>query len=325
MLSDVPVDAISSASVRAGPPGSPHALTLDESRARAHLADLQTLQKAGRLFVVGCPKSGTTWLQRLLNEHPAIVVRGEGSFAWSLGPVLERAIGAFNRSQRQAGKGGAGLIDAEETALQVLMALETRLAPYVRSDGRAPEDLAWVGDKTPQHAVGMRWLDALFPGCRFLHILRDPRDAMVSAWFHWGRGSGKCFEAFGRHFLTQVWPAHVGGVRRDAATIGPERVIETRYEALLDDPQGEAARLFDALGVAADEATTARCVDRTRFERLTGGREAGEEAPGAFLRKGVVGDWQSHVSPATARAWTRPIAHLMRSFGYDPGEVAEAS
>src|SRR5215210_5260554 len=31
-------------------------------------------------FVVGRPKSGTTWLQRMLNQHPEVICRGEGWF-----------------------------------------------------------------------------------------------------------------------------------------------------------------------------------------------------------------------------------------------------
>ena len=31
-------------------------------------------------FVLGAPKSGTTWLQYLLNAHPNISCRGEGLF-----------------------------------------------------------------------------------------------------------------------------------------------------------------------------------------------------------------------------------------------------
>ena len=49
-----------------------------------------------KLFVVGCAKSGTTWLMKLLHAHPQIVCRGEGSFFWQFAPRLLDAFRRFN-------------------------------------------------------------------------------------------------------------------------------------------------------------------------------------------------------------------------------------
>ena len=41
------------------------------------------------LFIVGAPRSGTTWVQRLLLSHPAIRGGQESNFFCAFGPVLQ--------------------------------------------------------------------------------------------------------------------------------------------------------------------------------------------------------------------------------------------
>jgi len=48
-------------------------------------------------FVGGAPKSGTTWLQVLLDCHPQISCSGEGHFVGHLLPRLKSALESHNR------------------------------------------------------------------------------------------------------------------------------------------------------------------------------------------------------------------------------------
>src|SRR5215212_1014119 len=60
------------------------------------------------LFIVGCPRSGTTWLQRLLAGHPDVRTGQESDlFDIYLGPQLR----AWKRELDPAvsGRGGVGL------------------------------------------------------------------------------------------------------------------------------------------------------------------------------------------------------------------------
>ena len=54
-----------------------------------------------KLFVIGCPKSGTTWIQNQLAGHPEIVIHGEGRFAWRMFPAISKGFQAFNADQSQ--------------------------------------------------------------------------------------------------------------------------------------------------------------------------------------------------------------------------------
>ena len=65
---------------------------IDYFRAEFRFAQEQ-LESVERVFVVGCGKSGTTWMQNLLNGHPHIAMSGEvcaldsrsGERLWSFG------------------------------------------------------------------------------------------------------------------------------------------------------------------------------------------------------------------------------------------------
>jgi hypothetical protein len=47
-------------------------------------------------FVVGMSKSGTTWLQNILNGHPSAICMGEGHFFNEFMPRLKKAINGYN-------------------------------------------------------------------------------------------------------------------------------------------------------------------------------------------------------------------------------------
>src|ERR1700722_1873858 len=59
---------------------------------------LQHLARCQLFFVGGAPRSGTTWLQALLDSHPEISCRGEGLFMKHLAAPLD----ALMKARREA-------------------------------------------------------------------------------------------------------------------------------------------------------------------------------------------------------------------------------
>src|SRR5271168_423009 len=90
-----------------------------ESQLPQWLGIIQTAGRFQKLFITGCPKSGTTWLSTTLNGHPEIVAAGEGRFAWRLFPLIQQLGGLFNTDQKNNGASELAYIyDAE---LQLVM------------------------------------------------------------------------------------------------------------------------------------------------------------------------------------------------------------
>jgi hypothetical protein len=53
---------------------------------------LLRLARRQLFFVGGAPRSGTTWLQHVLDSHPAVSCRGEGLFQQALADKLQAAM-----------------------------------------------------------------------------------------------------------------------------------------------------------------------------------------------------------------------------------------
>ncbi|HEX3699935.1 MAG TPA: sulfotransferase [Phenylobacterium sp.] len=272
-------------------------------------------------FVCGAPKSGTTWVQRILDAHPQICCSGEGHFVERFTSPLAKVLNSYNQQMKieteqvYEGKPVYSPIDqAEFDALCrgfMLRRMASRAGPQVR----------WLGDKTPRYTHQLDQLDRLFPECRIIHIVRDPRDVAVSRLGHSHRvGLTDAFTPGSRQHDTEVraaasgWSEAVSAVNAFART-HPDRVHELRYRDLSEDPIGESARMLGFLGAPADPALLAEIAQATSFEALTG-RRRGEEDGGSYFRKGIMEDWKSRLDPQAERAIRESCGELMRQKGF---------
>lgn len=137
------------------------------------------------------------------------------------------------------------------------------------------------------------------PTIRFVTILRDPRDMLVSAadylaWLDVGLG-GKGQEFAGLPEADRILKLIEEG---DWFLDSLERwhrwphAIQIHYEVLSRDPRATFAALLDACDLEPRFDAVGRAVRQNDFAAKTG-RRAGVESKGSFLRKGIAGDWQS--------------------------------
>src|SRR5262249_21679296 len=148
-------------------------------------AAIMALRQKQIFFVGGSPKSGTTWLQLLLNAHPSVSCSGEGHFPMHLWSALKQALDQHDSVIQTTNKevftelpeynrltmDDMGYIFA--TCIAVFLVKQSQHRP-VRA----------VGDKTPANVRAFAALGVLFPRAKFIQIIRDGRDCAVSGWFH---------------------------------------------------------------------------------------------------------------------------------------------
>lgn len=289
---------------------------------QSSLRATQLLASRRVFFIVGCQKSGTTWLQAALDAHPRVCCGGEGHFTDLLAPMLEIALGKYNTCEKVPVKLG----DDDLFAVARLLTDRT-LARYL-SAADDPSVIEAVGDKTPESALALPALDRLYPGFRCIHIIRDGRDGAVSGWAHLQRvgqtdrfGS---FAAYAPYFASRHWRGYIETARASASALG-ERYLEVRYEALHEDPHREMRRLLEFLAVDSGPDAVACCVEGGAFERLSGGRQRGDEQRDSHFRKGVVGDWRSHFDEPTLEAFEAAAGGLLGELGYQRAPMAVAA
>lgn len=264
------------------------------------LDELRVLEGIRRGFVIGPPKSGTTWLRITLGAHPEMVCLAEAHCADWLFPHLDDAYNRYRTDMDQWRVNPLTRYPADESAFMRRLAMDRVFVEYLRRAGRLDADHpAVVLDKTPSHALHAAELASLYPEAKFIATVRDVRDCAVSWWkflynIHDG-ATERTFEEECLVFATEVWAPHVRLAREMGAAVGPERYTEASYEDHIADPCAEVARLCRFLGVSDDGAAVRECVDRASFEKITDGRKRGQEAKD-FFRKGVAGDWVNEMT-----------------------------
>lgn len=273
---------------------------------------------------MGFMKSGTTWLQLLLDAHPEIACKGEAHFWDTFFEDLKEIAQRFNRKKQWLAENTfQGLEPFPGLAPEDLAAVMRLVIPRVLARAARGKAAKLYGEKTPNTLHYIEPALAVFPQARFLHIVRDGRDAAVSCWFHyqrvkpeqvrqrWGGSLQAFLETSAPQWAEETAKGHAAAAR------WPQRVIELRYEDLLERPEATLGGVLDFLGASSDPGILESCLAATDFAKLSGGRAAGEEARGSFFRKGVAGDWREHFDAAMTARFGELAGEQLRAYGYE--------
>jgi hypothetical protein len=219
------------------------------------------------VFIVGCPRSGTTLLRRLVDTHPHIAIihqsrfipnffekrRGltpEGLVTTKLVDRLLEARGVKNlETSREMLE---SLVDAGEP-----VSYSTFVTGVFDLYGKV-QGKRLVGDKTPAYVRRIPTLHALWPDAKFVHIIRDGRDVCMSAinWRKADHALGR-FSTWGEDQVSTAavwWEWHVRLGREDGGSLAPQLYHEVRYEELVSGPANTCEKLCDFLDLPYDDA-----------------------------------------------------------------------
>lgn len=243
------------------------------------------------IYVAGYPKSGTTWITRLLGD--VLDCRTGGSIPRE--DEREIATEGFDRKNKSmiVRKGHFVLNDT------------AHLQPVQR-----PHQLYWKGLREEEHKV--------------VFVVRDPRDIVVSAAYHWKISSESALQnmVMGTNSFRWVgsWTSYINRWFERSAKF---TAVLVRYEDMLKSSE-ELSLLVEELDYPLTKSKIITAYERQSFKSRTADVEKngdkynlGKEFNRKFMRKGVVGDWRNHFSRKTAFESETVFGDLLRLFEYE--------
>jgi hypothetical protein len=262
------------------------------------------------VFVVGVPRSGTTWIQRMLVMHPdawGLLETYMFSRRIGLGALLGSVPPARQVGDYDLPPPGLGRVFGRNELVAELRAIAGRWLTH-GSDGSR-----FVIEKSPWHLSDVDLIAEILPEARFVHVMRDGRDVAVStvaargSWSRFGQRSPSAIV----NEIAGVWSDAMGR-RETAQVLLGERLLEVRYEEVRSDPSGACERVLEHCGMPHDEQLVATIVEATEFGRAD--RPHGEDWP---ARAGKTGEWRDRFGLREAWSFERIAGAALRETGYE--------
>ena len=148
-----------------------------------------------RIFVVGCPRSGTTLLQSLLAAHSDVASFPESHLFSSLVADRGKLRSTFNIASRKARPQFDTFLRElqREDLNQYLPKFSFLVRQYSHAFIRILDILSeeqgkdiWI-EKTPRHLHCIDQIEKLLPEPQFIHIIRSGKDVVASLMGRSGR------------------------------------------------------------------------------------------------------------------------------------------
>jgi hypothetical protein len=252
------------------------------------------------LLVFGAPRSGTTYLENLLNSHPEVFLTHETRvFTW------------LHHSLQLTQKDPILLTEREAFVTHLRRAYPDLIRDFYEELG--PGVTVW-GDKNPHYAnPHQRCLETvvdLFPGSLFIHLVRDGRDVTSSMVrkFSWAT----------LEHAHETWAGMVDRGWEFGNAMAPDRFLSLRYEDLIADDAAAAADLFAFIGLDMDPAVAEFCAAqqtaRTSYKEPTRDLTRGAEAS----------DWTHVFTPEQRVSSLELIGSQLIRHGYETEESLAA-
>lgn len=266
----------------------------------------------GPLFIIGMPRSGTKLLRDVLNNHSRIAIPPVESnvlpyyyhnaykFDYYSDPMnFDRFFKEFKDSRFHSLMAKAKIDVPHDAWLKGIREWSCSgiFEAYFVAYAKRQDKSIW-GDKSPGYQSHTRLLKSMFPAARFVHIVRDVRDAALSSNAVWGKNIYRYAQRWSdalEEYHTQVSPLNAGDF------------VEVRYEDLLVDPEGILRRICSFLGIPFEEGMTRLSVPTERY-----GRARNREQ----IVSGNRGQWKQRLTSRQVERIESVAADGLARYGY---------
>ncbi|HZS84692.1 MAG TPA: sulfotransferase [Stellaceae bacterium] len=267
-------------------------------------------------FIIGSGRSGTTLLRLILARHSRLHIPPETWFLRDLVAELplsatltpsqvERAVAIMTTGYRWPDMG----IRPEELRGWAMALERPKLVDVVGLVYRFHLERAGkvrFGDKTPIYFDIVPQLATLYPGAKFIHLIRDGRDVAIS-WIN--LNYDRYYERPGFEWTSVM-------ARRQAYVGGPhwQQIIEIKYEDLVADLEVTVRKICRFLG----EEFEPGMLDYQEGIELVPARERHIHGKlGQPVTKDSIGLWRSKLSALECFAMESCLSRDLQDLGYE--------
>ena len=270
------------------------------------------IQNKKFLFMIGAPRSGTTWLQAMLGAHPAICTTAELMLFNHYTVHWADAWNEQVRLHRDGSLVGLPTLWSEEEFYGFLKEFLDRV--YSRVFEQKPEATIFL-DKHPGYAQHIEHIDRLIPNAKFLHIIRDGRD-VASSMMAASKGWARIWAPESVEKAAASWKTHTLAARQAKRYEG--RYLEIRYEDLLASGEQVMQEVYNFLGLPMSKEQIAATLQEHHFEKMKKKRTGASQfaLPDGFFRQGGKGDWQTSLNPTQRVIFHEIAGDLLCELGY---------
>jgi hypothetical protein len=275
------------------------------------------------LFIGGCPRSGTTLLRSLVDNHPDLAMPAETQFVLEVYAARERYGDLRRPEARRAiaewlfyedGHGGRRLRVknslSREAAVERVMAapptLGSLFATCFRIYAEAYGKPRW-GAKRPAYAPHVRDIFRLFPDAQFVNVIRDPRASVASqVKLRWYRECDRLENAIA------TWETAVQRLDAFAGRLRLDQLLDVRYEDLVRDPRRALRAICEFAGLRTGEAVE----EMIASERIGIFREGWHDRLKQPIDTTAVDAWRTQLGPRKTALVERATGAYFTRFGY---------
>ncbi|WP_423816096.1 sulfotransferase family protein [Salinibacter ruber] len=249
------------------------------------------------VFVCGAPRSGTTLLKAILENHSMMC-----------GPTYETtgifANPDFYRDQWWEQTG----IQGDE--VRTLLAESNSIVSFYDSVAEAvckKTGSSVFVDKIPWPPRRHRlwYVTSKFKGAQWVHIVRDGRDCYCSAQNHPHVPQSSSATAFAKYWRTCV--------ESHEAWLPEERTYTVRYEDLTNSPAEVVRTIVDFLGLEFER----RQVEASNRADYDDGAEGAHRRLKKPISASSVGRWKTEMETSEADAFRRHAGETLQRFKYE--------
>jgi hypothetical protein len=291
---------------------------------------MTAIDRAGKnvAFIVGSPRSGTSWLARLMGAMSEVAATQETEL---INRYCRPWFDAWNSQlpadpeqwSRHRHRGLPSVLTTEEFDDAVV-----GFARQVYAKALALKPTARVVvDKNPAYSLHVALIRQMFPDAAMVHIVRDGRDVAASMLAA-SRGWGRDWAPADVTLAARTWRTNVESAA-GAAQLGG-RYLQVRYEDLLETGPQVLADCLGFVGVAAAPDDCAEVM--ARFELTSRRGEPGDSLvwsgevvkrlggippePDGFAGTGAGNSWRDTWTAQDRLDFHHVAGQLLHTFGY---------